>query len=126
MANKESFLSPTAVFLLFTMSMCPCISLEKEGCWIWILRKISIKCHNNPNLVPPHKQSDPMMDIYCSQNFDLKARVYTWKRMRIWCPTRRTTYQIHTIITSAQKSDTVIPESYGYWLRARPYRDWSN
>ena len=33
---------------LIVMLMWPCISLDRESYWSWIMRKIFIQCHNNP------------------------------------------------------------------------------
>ena len=41
------------------------------------------QCHNNPVLVPLHKSTDPMRDIYYSQVFDLKKRVDIWLSINV-------------------------------------------
>ena len=70
-------------FYYFMMSMWHWISLERESCWRWSLRKISSQCHNKPVLVPPRKPPDPLKDLYYSQIYDLETRVDIWTRMYI-------------------------------------------
>ena len=70
-------------FYYFMMSMWPLISLDRESCWIWILRTSSSQCHNNPVLVPPRKSPDHVEDSYDGQNYDLKTRVNIWTRMDV-------------------------------------------
>ena len=65
------------------MSMWTWISLERESCWIWSLRKISSQCHNKPVLVPPRKPPDPVKDLYDGHIYDLKTRVDIWVRMDV-------------------------------------------
>ena len=65
------------------MLIWPCILLERESYWIWIMRKSSSQCHNNPVLVPPGKPPDPVKDIYDGQNHDLKKRVDIWTSMEV-------------------------------------------
>ena len=73
MTPKEGLLSPTDIYFnYFMMSMWPWISLERESCWIWSLRKISSQCHNNPILVPTHKPPDTVKDIYDGQTYELR------------------------------------------------------
>ena len=62
------------------MSVWPWISLEREICWRWSLKKSSSQCHNNPVLVPPSKPPNPVKDLYDGHNCDLKTRVYIWTR----------------------------------------------
>ena len=45
--------------------------------------KKSSKFHNNPILVPLHKPPYPVMDLYDSQNVDLKIRVDIWMNMNV-------------------------------------------
>ena len=70
-------------FYYLIMSMWPWISIERESCWIWSLRKSSIQCHNNPVLVPPRKPTDPVKDLYDGQIYELKTRVDIWTRMDV-------------------------------------------
>ena len=65
------------------MLMWPWISLERESCWRWILRKKAIQCHNNPVLVPPHKPPYPPKVSYDGQPYDLKTRVNIWMKMDV-------------------------------------------
>ena len=65
------------------MSMWPWISLERESCWIWSLSTSSILCHNSPVLVLPRKPPDHVKDLYDSQTYDLKTRVYIWTRVDV-------------------------------------------
>ena len=83
MNHQESFLSPTAIFVLFYDVDVALISLKKESYWIWILSKSSSQCHNNPVLVPLCKPPDPMKDIYDGNTYDLKTRVDIWMRMDV-------------------------------------------
>ena len=57
------------------MLVWPCITLETDSSWIWILRKSSSQCHNNPFIVPPHKPPNPVKGIYDGQTYDLKTRL---------------------------------------------------
>ena len=70
-------------FYYFMMSMWPWISLERESCYIWSLRTISIQCHNNPVFVPLCKPPDHVKDIYEVHTFDLKTRVGIWTKMDV-------------------------------------------
>ena len=83
MIHNESFLSPNAIYYSLIFSMWPWISLERESCWKWSLRKSSIQCHNNPFLVPPRKPPDPVKDLYDGQIQNLKTRVDIWTRMDV-------------------------------------------
>ena len=83
MNHKDSFLSPTAIYLLFYDFDVALVFLEKESCWIWILRTNSIQYHNNPFFVRPRKPPDPVKDLYDSQNYDLKTRVNIWTNMDV-------------------------------------------
>ena len=51
-------------FYYFIMSTWSWISIERESCWIWSLRKSFSQCHNNLVLVPPLKPPDPVKDLY--------------------------------------------------------------
>ena len=65
------------------ISMWPCILLERKSYRIWILRKISSQCNNNPVLVPPRKPPDTLKDIYDGQTYDPKKRANIWTRMDV-------------------------------------------
>ena len=56
----------------------PWISLARYSYWIYNIIRISIQCHSNPVLVPPHKPSDTVMDLYDCQNVYLKTSLYRW------------------------------------------------
>ena len=60
------------------MSVLPWISIERNSYWSWSLSKISIKCHNEPDLFPSCKPTNIFMGIYDGQTYYLKTRVYIW------------------------------------------------
>ena len=59
------------------------LSLERKRYWSSSLRTSSSQCHSWLILFPHHKPLDPMMDIYDSQNFDLKTRLDIWMSMYV-------------------------------------------
>ena len=65
------------------MSVWPWISLERDNYWKCSPMTSSSQCHNNPVLVPNYKPADPVKDMYNGQNYDLKTRLYIFKRMDV-------------------------------------------
>ena len=53
----------------------PLLLLERESSSNWIMRKISIQCHNNPIFFSLRKPPDPVKDIYDVRIYDIKIRV---------------------------------------------------
>ena len=83
MNHKEGFLSHNDIFYNLIMLIWPWISLGRESCWRWILRTSSSQCHNNPVLVPPHKPTHHVKNVYAGQTYDLKTRLDIWTRMDV-------------------------------------------
>ena len=71
------------LFHYFTMPVCPWISLESGGSFIWFMITNSSQCHSNPVLVTPSKPPDTVKDILYGQTYDLKIRVVIWMRMDV-------------------------------------------